>query len=312
MTDVVVHTRSAMSTVITVQVVGRGASDGDDRAEAARRAAMWFDEVEQACSRFDPASELSVLCETVDTAVQVSPILFETTRVALAVAAESDGAFDPTIGRTMHARGFNRDHRTGAVLATGPAADTVRATYRDVHLDEHNRTIMLSSPLTLDLGAVAKGFAVDLAARELRAQWGFANFAIDAGGDLYLAGCRADNAWWSVGIRNPRMDDHILDTVRVSDAAVCTSGDYERRSPRDGSSHILDARTHGPRGDVASVTVIAPTAIIADALATAAFALGPNDGLALLERHELAGLIVTPELQRIATARFVGAFREVG
>src|SRR5690348_13730182 len=146
MPDIVVHTRSAMSTVISLQIVGRSGGDRDDRAEAAKRAAAWFDDVEQACSRFDPASEVSVLGETVDTAVAVSPILFETTRVALAVAEESGGAFDPTVGRTMLARGFNREDRTGAVLATRSAGAS-RATYRDVHLDEQNRTIMLSCPL---------------------------------------------------------------------------------------------------------------------------------------------------------------------
>lgn len=310
MTGVVIHTRSAMSTVVSVQIVDGGGGGSDHRAEAAKRAADWFDDVERACSRFDPASELSVLCETVGTAVSASSILFEATRVALAVAEESNGAFDPTIGRTMQARGFDREHRTGAVLAVRVEHAT-RATYRDVHLDEDARTITLARPLTLDLGAVAKGLAVDLTARELREQWGFANFAIDAGGDLYLAGFRADGEPWSVGIRNPRMDDEMLETVRVSDAAVCTSGDYERRSPRDGSSHILDARTHAPRGDVASVTVVAPTTVIADALATASFALGADEGLALLERHELAGMIVTPDLRCIMTARFSAASAKI-
>jgi thiamine biosynthesis lipoprotein len=237
--------------------------------------------------------------------VPVSPILFEATRVALAVADDTGGAFDPTIGRTMQGRGFDRAHRTGTAIDA--AADTVGTGYRDVHLDERARTIALARPLTIDLGAVAKGLAIDLAARELRAQWGFVDFAIDAGGDLYLAGHRIDGAPWSVGIRHPRQPDALLDRVTVSDAAVCTSGDYERRSPRDGSTHVLDARTRTPRADIASATVIAPTAIIADALATAAFALGADDGLALLERHELAGLLLTSDLQRFPTTRFCTA-----
>ena len=90
----------------------------------------------------------------------------------------------------------------------------------------------LHRPLLLDLGAVAKGLAIDMAARELQP---FENFAIDAGGDLYFGGCNAAGEPWSVGIRHPR-GDGLLDTLRVSDAAVCTSGDYERRH-RCGTSH---------------------------------------------------------------------------
>ena len=76
--------------------------------------------------------------------------------------------------------------------------------------------------MTLDLGAVAKGLAIDAAARELQP---FGDFAIDAGGDLYLGGRNPDGAPWSVGIRHPRLDGRLIDSLRVSNKAVCTSGD---------------------------------------------------------------------------------------
>jgi thiamine biosynthesis lipoprotein len=82
----------------------------------------------------------------------------------------------------------------------------------------------------------------------------------------------------------------------VTDAAVCTSGDYER------GEHLVDPRTGTPSSLAASVTVVAPTAMLADALATAAFILGPVEGLALLERHGVEGLILTPSLERFETA----------
>ncbi len=168
------------------------------------------------------------------------------------------------------------------------------ASYRDVEVNETARTITLHRPLTLDLGAVAKGLAVDAAARELQPR---RDFAIDAGGDLYLGGLNPEGRPWTVGIRHPRLDRQLIESVQVTDTAVCTSGDYER------PAHLVDPRSGRVADDVASVTVIAHSAMLADALATAAFVLGPIEGLQLLERHGLEGLIVTPTLERHETAR---------
>jgi thiamine biosynthesis lipoprotein len=191
----------------------------------------------------------------------------------------------------MEMRGLNREHRTGEIVRTAIAPGGP-ASYRDVALDPDRKTITLRRPLLLDLGAVAKGLAVDAAARELEP---FSDFAIDAGGDLYLAGCNPQGAPWSVGIRHPRREGELIDSLRVSNQAVCTSGDYER--PR----HILDPRRGEPAGSVASATVVAPTAMLADALATAAFVLGPAAGIQLLHRVGVEGLIVTPHLERFET-----------
>ena len=157
--------------------------------------------------------------------------------------------------------------------------------------------------MVLDLGAVVKGLAIDAAALELAP---FRNFAIDAGGDVYAAGTNASGDPWRVGIRHPRNPDELIDSLSLSDAAVCTSGDYFRRnSPNASDHHILDASTGDTAIRSASATVIAPTAIVADALATAAFILGPTAGIALLERHGVEGLIVTPSLARHRTSAFV-------
>ena len=155
--------------------------------------------------------------------------------------------------------------------------------------------------MTLDLGAVAKGLAVDAAARELEP---FRDFAIDAGGDLYLGGSNAQGDPWRVGIRHPRRDDELIASLRVSNQAVCTSGDYERRAARRRQPPVI---TFWIRA-----AVLRPTrwparpwsrsgAMLADALATAAFVLGPEDGIQLLNRMGVDGLIVTPELERYET-----------
>jgi thiamine biosynthesis lipoprotein len=220
-------------------------------------------------------------------------MLFEAVRFALKVANETDGAFDPTVGSRMSARGYNRHYRTGATI-DAPGAEG--ASFRDVVLDANHQTILLRRPLTLDLGAVAKGLAVDAAACELQP---FRDFCIDAGGDLYFGGCNLAGKPWRVGIRHPRSREAVVDRFEVTDCAVCTSGDYER------GAHILDPRDAAPTARrLASATVMAPTAMLADALATAAFVLGPEHGIALLDRMGVQGLLITPELEQLRTKSF--------
>ena len=288
---------------------------------AVDRALGWFHEIEARCSRFDPNSEIVALTQRVGAAVPVSPPVFEAVQFALAVAADTDGAFDPTVGALMEARGFDREYRTRARVAhglrSGPAGPPLHyrvaesgaevdlqvrrpddVSYRDVELDAGHQSITLHRPLLLDLGAVAKGLAIDMAARELAdCAW----FAVNAGGDLFVRGARPDGEPWAVGIRHPRVPDQLLATVRVTDGAICTSGDYERNTAA--GHHLIDPRAAAP-ATAASATVIAPNAMLADALATAAFVLGGLDGIRLLERQRVEGLIVSADLHRYATAGF--------
>jgi len=270
-----------MGTTVTIEVV---AADHDALVD---RAFEWFHLVEQTCTRFDPRSELCQLTRTPGVAVPASPVLFEAVRFALHVAEMSNGAFDPTVGAALQRRGFDREHRTGERVPTlvDPAEGV---TFRDVTVDEDAHTITLHRPLLLDLGAVAKGLAVDLAARELAP---LGDFAIDAGGDLYLAGTNRDGQPWSVGIRHPREPGACIAAVRVSNRAVCTSGNYER------TDHIIHSGSGDSPERVASVTVVADSAMLADALATAAFVMGPEGGLPWLARMGSEGLLVTNTLE---------------
>jgi thiamine biosynthesis lipoprotein len=287
------RTEVLMGTLVTIEVVG---TDADASIE---RAFEWFRAVEDACTRFDERSELMQLVTHVGVPVTASAILYEAVRFALHVAHESGGAFDPTVGHQLLRRGFNRHHKTGATV-TAVVEPPPDVSYRDVHVNADYRTITLHRPVLLDLGGVAKGLAIDLAARELQP---FTNFAIDAGGDIYVGGQNADGQDWSVGIRHPRTRGAVVDAVRVSNVAVCTSGDYERESPSlPNEHHIVDPRTGHAPSSSASATVVAPTAMLADALATAAFVLGPIEGIALLDRLGVEGLIVTDDLQRVETA----------
>jgi thiamine biosynthesis lipoprotein len=279
-----------MGTIVTIEVAGNGPDAVIERAFG------WFREVERLCNRFDSQSELRQLTAHPGVAVPASAILYAAVEFALAVAEDTGGAFDPTVGRQMETRGFNRDYRTGHVGTTDLEPDGP-VSYRDVHLDPEQRTVTLLRPLVLDLGAVAKGLAIDMAARELEP---FENYAVDAGGDLYVAGHNRNGEPWTVGIRHPRRDRELIESLRVTDVAVCTSGDYERQGSGAGH-HIWDPRTGRSADLVVSATVVAPTAMLADALATAAFVLGPDEGIQLLERHGVDGVLLSPTLDRFAT-----------
>jgi thiamine biosynthesis lipoprotein len=319
--DLVIRTVPMMGTVVSIQIVGHGSSDAAriERESAIDRALEWFSQVEACCTRFDDQSELRRLCVRVGEPVVVSDMLFAPLHFALTVAAESGGAFDPTVGGPMEARGFDANHRTGTLSRSAGAAAS-GASFRDVVVDPAERSVTILRPLTLDLGAVAKGLAMDLAARELQP---FGNFAIDAGGDLYLGGTNAAAEAWTAGIRHPREERAVIETIRLSNVAVCTSGDYERAGvATDSGHHILDPRANvvsgaeissvlGASGQavpsataVASATVIAPSAMVADALATAAFVLGPVAGLTFLEQNGVRGVMFTSTLQRLATKDF--------
>lgn len=264
----------------------------------------WFRHVEATCTRFDPHSELFQLTRVIGEPVEVSTLLFEALSFALSVAEATDGAFDPTVGAEMQRRGFNHEHRTHE---PAPAVNAGHVTYRDVVLDADARTVTVLRPLLLDLGAAAKGLAIDLAAQELQP---LQDFAIDAGGDLYLGGRNPEGDAWTVAIRHPREAGGILARVRASNQAVCTSGNYER-----GDHIVRGARLQA--GDVVpgfsrasqtiSATVIAPSAMVADALSTAAFVLDPADAIALLQGMDVDGLIVDDHLVEYATPGFIRA-----
>jgi thiamine biosynthesis lipoprotein len=273
----------AMDTVVSIQVVNQ--PDDAVVRPALQRALDWFAVVEQACSRFDPNSELRQLIARPGQPVPVSPVLFEAVRFALGLARLTGGVFDPSIGRLLERNGFNRHYVTGQTISSDSA--DASATYRDVRLGA-GRTITLRRPLVLDLGAVAKGLAIDLAACELSA---FDDFCVEAGGDLFARGQNADGQPWRIGIQDPRRPGALATTLEVSDRAVCTSGDYQRTSAS--GHHLLDPRTGRSAVELASVSVVAPTAMAADGLATAAFILGLDGGRKLLDQADVEGVFIT-------------------
>lgn len=284
-----------MGTVVSIRLVGRGGRE--EEAAATRRALAAMREVEETLSRFDPESELSRLCQRPGEVVPVSPLLFYALKMARGAAEATEGAFDPTVGGAMEAAGFNRHYLTGEeVVSRGTEAF---ATYRDIHLIEDDCSVHLDRPMVLDLGAVAKGLAVDLAARALD---GFEGYAVDAGGDVYVGGVDPDGNRWTVGIEDPVEPARIRGRITLTNLAICTSGNYRRRSPKNPTHHHLyNPRTKRSAEGFLALTVVAPLAVLADVSATAGFVLGPEQGMAWLETQELAAAGVTADGRMVHT-----------
>jgi FAD:protein FMN transferase len=278
-----------MDTLVNLQIVSDRPREAIE--PAVQRALAWFDTVERICTRFDPSSEVMRLLGSVGRPVRVSTLLFEVAAFALDLAAHTEGAFDPTIGATLEQLGFDTNYRTGELVHSDVAA--AQLSFRDVRINRRARTITLLKPLVLDLNAVSKGLAIDLAVQELAA---FADVSVEAGGDLFLRGQNPAGERWHVGIQHPRADGLLARTLHVTDTAVCTSGDYERHAPGPrAEAHILDGRSGQPVAELASVTVVAPTAMAADGLSTTAMVLGAEAGRELLERQGVGGLFVAPD-----------------
>jgi len=168
--------------------------------------------------------------------------------------------------------------------------------YRRVEIDDAAGTVFLRKKgMRVHLGGIGKGYAVERVMRILRAA-GLRDFMIQAGGDLYVAG-KKDGRPWRLGINDPRgPSGRSFATVDLSDATFSTSGDYARFFFRDGIRyhHLLDPATGQPARGCRSVTIVADSPSLADGLSTGVFILGPEAGMALIERlPQVEGVIVT-------------------
>jgi thiamine biosynthesis lipoprotein len=147
--------------------------------------------------------------------------------------------------------------------------------------------------MRLTLDGIAKGYIVDAICAEL-VRGGVRRYLVDAGGDIRARGVNTRGRPWTIAVENPWHRGDYPDAISLTDAAVATSGSYERfYEPTHACHHIVDAATGRSPVRCSSVSVVAPTALAADALATSVFVMGPNDGLAFIEKlHGCACLIL--------------------
>ncbi len=285
----------AMGTNVTV-----GAPSLTEEAEEALsvRIASLFEEREQRFSRFRTDSELSRLLAHAGPSV-VSEEMFETLWSAQRHLEATAGLFDPAIGATLVALGYDRSIDEGPLDRETPTALPPQATFREVVLDPWTRTVERPAHVSIDLGGIVKGRTVDEAARLLPAVG-----VVEAGGDAYLRGAGPDGRGWPVEVEDPRDPERTLVTLRVTDRAVATSAPNRRRwrVPGGLAHHLIDPRTQAPAlADLAQVTVVAASTELAEVLAKTLFLLGLEAARELLAALPEVGAVLvrldgTPEL----------------
>jgi len=246
-------------------------------------------------STYKPESQLSqVNAHAFERPVKVDPDIIDVVAKALEYSRLSDGAFDITYASV----GYLYDYRAhvhpsqAQIDAALPSVD-----YRQVKVDRKANTIrFLKKGMRIDLGGIAKGWAVDRGVEILRGL-GIEHAMVNAGGDTRLLGDRLGKPW-IVGIRDPRKDHAVVTRIPLQDEAISTSGDYERFFEEDGVRyhHILVPGTGKSPGLVRSVTVIGPTATHTDGLTKPIFILGVERGMEFVRRvKDVEAVIVDNE-----------------
>ena len=276
-------TDGIMGTRITVELW----ADDNDKAEKAIDALL--DEmrhIDDSMSTYKPTSEVSqVNAKAADGPMRISKELFDLLTTAKEYSVITDGAFDITYASVGYLYDFRKHvHPNEAQIDKAlPAVN-----FRHVLLDPKNQTVQFSQKgVRIDLGGIAKGYSVDRGIDVLKS-FGFTRAYVSAGGDSRIIGDRFGKPWM-VGIRDPRKGEgEVITRIPLVDAAISTSGDYERFFEEDGVRyhHIIDPHTGHSASKVRSATVIGPYATRTDGLSKTAFVLGPEKAMEIYNRIE--------------------------
>lgn len=281
----------AMNTYLQFTAYGENADEGLSAAQARIK------ELEKLWSVTEEGSDIYAANHSDGTAVLLHQDTADLVGFALEMAEETDGALDPTIYPILTAWGFTTDEKR---IPSRQELESLQAQvgYERVLLDGVSLT--LPAQMQLDLGAVGKGFAGDLAA-EVLWEYGITSALLDIGGNIQAVGSRPDGSDWRLALRNP-LGEGSLGTLSVSDCAVVTSGSYENYFEQDGKryGHILDPDTGYPvENGLLSVTVIAKQGKLCDALSTALFVMGKEQAVRYWEDHQNFEMLLVTEAGEI-------------
>jgi thiamine biosynthesis lipoprotein len=252
--------------------------------------------VNAAMSTYRPDSEISRFndLETTGEPFPVSAGFYRVMEIARDLHRETGGAWDGTIDPLVNLWGFGRSGQSPRVPADERIRELMdRVGFGRIALSPPDALVKDHPEVTLDLASIAKGYGVDAVAGAIAAM-GHTDYLVEVGGEVYAAGRRPDGSPWRVGINVPEAGaafNEVYKVVTLTDRAFATSGDYRNFFEAEGRrySHVLDPRTGYPVANgVVSASVVADNCTLADGLATALMVMGPEAGVALVER--LAGV----------------------
>ncbi|WP_371195307.1 FAD:protein FMN transferase [Glaciecola sp. SC05] len=255
--------------------------DPDLRQKALDQVMIEMEHINQLMSPYIQSSELSQLNLRASNApMEVSDEMFKVLSLSRELSELTNGAFDITFASVGYLYDYREKKRPNdeSIDALIEAID-----YRHIVLDDASQSVYFAHPdVKIDLGGIAKGYAVDNAIRALKAM-GIEHALVSAGGDTRLLGDRMGKPW-IVGIRDPRDANKQAVVIPLEDSAMSTSGDYERYFEEDGQRyhHILSPKTGRSSYEVQSVSIIGPESVYNDALSTAVFVMGLENGIGLI------------------------------
>lgn len=289
------RTEAIMGTRIYVEVWADDAAGGNAAIDAVMAEMRRIDVL---MSHYRPDSELSQInAHAAAEPVKVSPELFDLIRLSTHFSEITAGAFDITYASVGYLYNYP--------LHEHPSEEQIKAAlpavnWRHLVFDAEHHTVRFArAGMRIDLGGIGKGYAVDRSVALLKAR-GITNAIVTAGGDSRLIGDHRGRQWL-VSIAHPdepHNPDKVVTRIPLSDAAISTSGDYERYFDEDGVRyhHIIDPRTGHSASKVRSATIIGPTATETDGLSKTAFVLGPEKALEIINRMpDFDAVFVTPD-----------------
>ncbi len=290
------HRFYRMATVTEVTVV---LPPGRDADPLWRRIDSLLASWERRFSSTGPESEPHALNACDSDTCTVSPTLARMLRDACRFGDMLDGRFDPTVLplKQLWGLGEDADLDSPAPPPSDVAIENALAHvgYRSIRVDTTNNTVVRTDPdVRIDIGGIAKGYALARTCALLE-RMGIDSYLVSAGGDIAVAGTRADGKPWLIGIQHPREPGTLLATIPLDSGAIVTSGDYERFRTIDGRRvhHLFDPRTGRCCGHNRSVTVWAPDPVEADALSTGLFCMEADSIRAFVsQRPHLEALVV--------------------
>ena len=292
-----------MGTIWDVTIVDK------NEAKAKKATDEIFDEIrriEKVMSLRKPDSELSVLNSKAGTGpVKVSDDILNVMKIAVELSKMSNGCFDVSIGPVVKLWGFaGGKERVPSEEEIKQAHSLVG--YKLIKIDPEKKEIsLLKKGMLVDLGGIAKGYALD-SCRKILKKHNISNIMISAGGQIYITGHNPENKLWKVGLKHPREKDAILTILRETNKCIATSGDYERFFISKGKlyHHIFNPFNSKPVSDTMSATVMIDNSsydlpsTLADGLSTAIFVMGSKEGMKLLNQVKNAEAIIVTETEK--------------
>lgn len=282
-----------MDTRVTITLYSDGSGENEESVE---KAFTVFRDLEKQFSLFKVDSEISLVNSKAGEITPVSPLFLDVLDYALGFAEKSKGAFNPLIGAF-----------TPGVQLKNANADL--AAFGQIKIDKNKSTVLLPKNAALDLNSVIKGLAIDLAMDCFEEP----AVMIEAGGDIKVKGTPPNKKNWDIGIRDPKNPTKLITVVHLKDAAICTSGNYFRKEKLANEGHLHLVNTAGSQAisansspanptdrqktanlgnGLSSVTVIAPTAKLADVLSTAIFFMPVESAILFIEKFEGASCLL--------------------